>query len=182
MTNRSKWKNPSGTKTYFAWRNMCRRCQDKKDIAWVNYGGRGITVCARWLKSYDNFFADMGEVPDGKSLDRLDTNKGYRPNNCRWATKEEQLNNQRRNVRLTHNGMTLTVSQWAKKLTLRTDTLFKRLQRMPIEKALVSGKLRTWVHGTRAGYESHKCRCTLCTESNNARHRAQRAARKRKEK
>lgn len=177
MSSKGKWKNPSGTRTYFAWRSMRARCNNPNHSAYANYGGRGIAVCKRW-ESYDAFYADMGEVPEGMSLDRKNTNKGYSPSNCRWASLEEQLNNQRRNVVLQRGGRKQTASQWAREIGLKPATLFKRLERMGSERALSPGKLNEWRHGTRAGYESHGCRCSLCRASNAARHRAQRAKRK----
>ncbi|RPJ30429.1 MAG: hypothetical protein EHM17_16870 [Verrucomicrobiaceae bacterium] len=79
---------------------------------------------------------------------------------------------------MTHNGKTQTLAQWAYELGLRADTLHKRIGRMPVERALQSGMLVEWKHGTRQGYESHKCRCDLCREANNKRMRDRRARRK----
>lgn len=177
MSFRQKWQNPTGTKTYFAWRSMRSRCYNPKNPSYQHYGGRGIKVCRRW-ESYDNFYEDMGSVPNGMSLDRINTNKGYSPSNCRWATIETQLNNQRRNIRITKDGKTQTVSQWAKELGLRASTLFKRLERMSNDVALTPGSLRVWKHGTRSGYEGNGCRCDLCRSANAARHRLQRLKRK----
>jgi hypothetical protein len=83
-----------GTPIYKTWQNMIARCQNPLHPIYDNYGGRGITVCERW-KTFVNFFADMGERPDSKSLDRIDNEKGYFPDNCRWATKQEQDLNRR---------------------------------------------------------------------------------------
>lgn len=155
---------------------MRRRCMNPSDVAYPNYGGRGITVCERW-NSFDNFVEDMGVPASGLSLDRVDNNKGYSPENCRWATVSQQLNNQRRNVVIEHSGLRMTLAQWAQHLGLQASTLAKRLERMGPERALVSGVLNGWEHGTRAGYEGHGCRCDLCRKSNNARHREQRKKR-----
>jgi len=174
-----KWNNSTQQRAYYAWRNMHRRCTNPSDDAYSNYGGRGIAVCERW-KSYDAFFEDMGNPAPGLSLDRIDNSKGYSPENCRWATAREQLNNQRRNVVIEHSGIKMTIGQWATHLGLQYDTLHRRLRRMSPEKALQKGRLKEWKHGTRAGYEGHGCRCDLCKESNNARHRAQREKRRNK--
>lgn len=84
-----------GTKTHTTWLAMRRRCFDKNFEKYKTYGGRGITVCDRWL-DFNNFFQDMGERPEGKTLDRINPEGNYEPGNCRWATAKEQSQNRRR--------------------------------------------------------------------------------------
>jgi hypothetical protein len=82
------------TPAYNAWRSMRQRCGNPKCRNYPNYGGRGIVVCFRW-ELFDNFLADMGERPPGRSLDRIDNNGNYEPGNCRWATHSQQQANKR---------------------------------------------------------------------------------------
>lgn len=116
------------TPTYIAWRNMVQRCTDKRSKCFMDYGGRGIQVCERWL-SFENFFADMGERPTGLTIERNDVNGGYEPSNCRWATKMEQANNTRRNRFLTAHGRTMTAAQWSRELGTSAHTILKRIAR-----------------------------------------------------
>ena len=111
------------SRTYTTWRGMMQRCTNPTHNRWERYGGRGITVCERWLK-FENFLADMGERPPGKTIDRYpDTNGNYEPGNCRWATAGEQSNNRRSNRTITVGGVTRTMAQWARALGMKYQTL-----------------------------------------------------------
>lgn len=96
-----------------SWLSAKYRCTNPSSKQWPSYGGRGITVCDRWLESFENFYADMGPRPKGTSLDRIDNNGNYEPGNCRWADQRTQSNNRRSNVVLTLGGETKTLKQWA---------------------------------------------------------------------
>jgi hypothetical protein len=100
---------------YQIWHGMIKRCTNKEREDYANYGGRGITVCERWLgeSGLANFHADMGERPsDEHTLERIDNNKGYSPENCRWATHFEQNRNQRTNLRITAFGQSMIAADW----------------------------------------------------------------------
>ena len=114
---------------YAIWNSMRSRCTNPKNPAYDNYGGRGIKVCQSWLK-FENFFQDMGNRPSPQhSIDRIDVNGDYCPENCRWATAKEQANNKRNNLTLTINGVTKHYSVWAKEYGLATKTVLKRIKK-----------------------------------------------------
>lgn len=117
------------TTTYQTWDAMIQRCTNPKNEAWKNYGGRGIKVCDRWLNSFAAFLEDMGERPAGLTIDRRDDNGNYEPRNCRWGNKIMQNNNRRDCRKITHDGRTQTVAQWARELGIRETTIRGRLQR-----------------------------------------------------
>jgi hypothetical protein len=125
------------TRTYGIWKGIRKRCHNPKDAAYRYYGGRGIGICKRW-ESYANFLADMGEAPEGTSIDRINVNGDYSPSNCRWANRKTQQNNTSRNVNLTLKGQTLTVHQWADKCGINYHRLWQRLYRLnwTLERAL----------------------------------------------
>lgn len=116
------------SREYSTWRSMRSRCNNPKSAHYQSYGGRGIKICKRWDK-FENFYEDMGERPKGYSLDRIDNNKGYNKKNCRWATKKEQDNNRRDNVTITHNGETMTLTEWSRKVNISRITIRGRLKR-----------------------------------------------------
>ncbi len=100
-----------GSKTYKTWESMIQRCTNLKNKAYKNYGGRGIKVCKSWLK-FEGFFQDMGERLPNMSLDRVDNNRNYCKENCRWATWKEQNRNRRDNRLITINGITKCIIKW----------------------------------------------------------------------
>lgn len=120
----------SRTPTYRIWSAMCSRCLNTKHTSYSYYGGRGLTVCDRWLDSFENFVEDMGEAPVGLTLDRRDNSQGYTPENCRWATRGQQSRNCRNNNSLTYNGKTLLLIEWAETLNIPYDRIVKRVSRL----------------------------------------------------
>ena len=125
------------SKEYNSWSSMWNRVSNPKNLAYRDYGGRGITVCGEW-KDFEIFYRDMGPRPKGLTLERIDNNGPYAPWNCKWATKLEQANNRRSNILLTFNNKAQTITQWAKELKLEYDTLWARLYmyNWTMEKAL----------------------------------------------
>jgi hypothetical protein len=114
---------------YRIWRNMKTRCLNPNNKAYKDYGGRGITICDRWMDSFENFLADMGHRPSAlHSLDRKDNNLGYSPDNCEWATRIRQSNNRRSNVFILHEGKSQTMADWAREKGLRLGTLHYRIK------------------------------------------------------
>lgn len=127
-----------GTLTYRCWEGMLKRCRNPNYPAYADYGGRGITVCKQWF-SFEGFLMDMGECPEGLSIERRDNEKGYSPDNCHWATRIEQANNRRSSRLVTYRGTTQTVTMWAREVGLNPGTLFYRLdQGWPVERALTA--------------------------------------------
>jgi len=113
---------------YHTWLDMNARCSNSRRTDFHNYGGRGIHVCARW-RDFAAFYADMGPRPSPQhTIDRIDNDGPYAPDNCRWATRQEQIVNKRNNHRVTFQGRTLTISQWAAELDLRFSTLLGRFR------------------------------------------------------
>lgn len=100
---------------YKVWRAMMDRCTNPEAQAYKNYGGRGITVCERWL-SFENFLDDMGRRPHGLSIERKDNNLGYSKDNCVWATSHAQAGNTRRSIRVTLNGRTQSLAAWVREI------------------------------------------------------------------
>lgn len=126
------------TPEYYIWRSMKARCYNLNAKGYKNYGGRGITVCERWLHSFVNFFLDMGRRPTAKhSLERRNNALGYTPANCYWATPLEQQSNKRNNRRYTYQGVTLHLAEWVRQSGLSGNTIHARLNRgWPFDQAI----------------------------------------------
>lgn len=127
-----------GSRTYRVWVSMRSRCTDKNSKPYANYGGRGISVCESW-GTFESFYADMGDAPDGMSIDRIDNSKGYHPGNCRWASMEEQSNNRRTNRILSFQGRNQSLTQWAREVGISPISLKSRISLgWDVEKALTT--------------------------------------------
>jgi hypothetical protein len=117
----------SFTLEYRRWDSMKRRCRDPKTIGYAHYGGRGIKVCERWLNSFEAFLADMGPCPSPKhSVDRIDNEGPYSPENCKWSTATEQQRNKSNNRMHTREGETLTVAEWCERFGISQSTVSSR--------------------------------------------------------
>lgn len=117
---------------------MLQRCLVPTHAGYADYGARGISVCERW-RDFLTFLADMGERPEGTSIDRIDGSKGYDLGNCRWATPKVQANNQSSNVFIQHAGRNKSISEWAQELGMPVTTLHYRLTHgWTVEKALTT--------------------------------------------
>ena len=126
--NRARTHGKSHTPTYLAWNRMHRRCKDPRVIDYEHYGGRGIVVCERWHK-FENFLEDMGERPDGLTLERVNNDGNYEISNCRWATRMEQANNTRRNHIVDTPHGQITVAQIARMIGVTGSCIRRRIKR-----------------------------------------------------
>lgn len=128
--------------TYRSWNSMMTRCYNQEHVHYHRYGGRGIGVCNKW-KTFEGFLADMGERPHYKSLDRIDTDKGYSADNCRWASGITQARNRCNNRLVSFNGTTKFAVDWAKEFGVSPRTIWDRhMAGLPINKPIELGKRR----------------------------------------
>lgn len=124
----------SNTPEYRAWAALKRRCLNKNRKEYLNYGGRGIIVCKRWINSFEKFYKDMGKRPSPKlTVERVNNNGNYEPSNCVWDTKTAQARNRRTTKWLKCNGERGLLSDWAKKLNISPSTLHNRLRKNTLE-------------------------------------------------
>ena len=117
------------TPEYKSWQGMKERCHNPQSKDFARYGGRGVHVCDKWRDSFEAFYNDMGPRVRGLSIERIDNNGHYSPDNCAWATVKEQSNNRRSSHFITFNGETRTVSQWAKLIGITHAAIQKRLKK-----------------------------------------------------
>lgn len=122
--------------TYRSWSSLRNRCLNPNNPSYHDYGARGITVCDRWLYGENGihpftlFRIDMGERPEGMSIDRIDINGPYSPENCRWATPTQQACNRRNTFRVTYRGQTLPARVWSDIVGIRNSILYARLAQL----------------------------------------------------
>lgn len=128
----------TGTPSYESWRAMRERCNNPNNSHYAAYGGRGIKVCASWQASFEAFLADMGERPEGTTLDRINPDGNYEPGNCRWADSKTQALNTTRNVIIEWQGQRRTLTEWASDMGITDSALAIRLERWPLERAMTS--------------------------------------------
>lgn len=127
---RNKTHMLSNTRLYSIWSNIKKRCNNKNDPRYSSYGGRGINVCAEWSNNFLSFYtwAISNGYKDNLSIDRIDNNKGYSPNNCKWSTNQEQSNNRRSNHNININGTTKTLTEWSKQFGIDNDLVSYRIK------------------------------------------------------
>jgi len=129
----------SGDPIYSIWAGMIQRCENPNTLSFHNYGGRGISVCRRWKESVAAFAQDMGPRPDGYTLDRVDNDGDYTPDNCRWASLQEQQRNKRTNRVIEFNGEKKLLVEWASEKGISVKALWFRLyDGWSVERALTT--------------------------------------------
>jgi len=122
--------NAIGTREYITWTNIKARCTNPNNNSYHNYGGRGITVCDKWLKSFENFYEDMGICPKGFSIERVNNDKGYNKDNCIWASSKTQSMNRRSNFIINYKGEEKPLKEWCEDLNLEYKKVFARIKQL----------------------------------------------------
>jgi hypothetical protein len=132
------------TRTYDTWAQMLTRCRNPNHKWYHRYGGRGISVCERWL-TFENFYEDMGEKPAGLTLDRVDNDGNYEPGNCRWVAQKQQIRNRENTLMVEYEGKMTPVAELSERFGIRHKRVVARLKRgLSIEEALLSHKFNRW--------------------------------------
>ncbi len=130
------------TRSYRTWQSMINRCRNPNVPGYRDYGARDICVCARWLECFENFHADMGDKPENMTLERIDNDGDYCPENCRWATQSEQNRNRRKTIRVEWQGRKVSLAQLCEEMGLDYDRAFTRYSKgKPLEQVLSPQKL-----------------------------------------
>jgi hypothetical protein len=138
------------TPTYRSWRAMRKRCLSKAQFGYEYYGGAGVKICERW-NDFANFLADMGERPDGTTLDRYPDGSGnYEPGNCRWATKHEQAINRKSTIWIEFNGERRCLSEWARIYNMQKGRVGERIANGWDPVAAITTPVRTHVRKAKA--------------------------------
>lgn len=140
----------SESRTYRIWKMMKQRCYNPNSEGYENYGGRGIRVHSDWHK-FENFYRDMGHCPENKTLDRIDTNKDYSKENCKWSTWKEQHNNRRDNHLLTAFGKTQSLTMWSEETKIPINTLKNRMYRSSIKKMTLEEAIKASSYAQQRG-------------------------------
>ena len=131
----------SGTRLYRTWTDMRNRCNNRKNVHYSRYGGRGIKVCDEWQRSFESFhaWAIANGYSDDLTIDRIDVNGNYEPSNCRWITMSQQQYNKSNKRLVTVNGETKTISQWAECTGIKYDTIWRRVKRGKTGSDVIAG-------------------------------------------
>jgi hypothetical protein len=116
-----------GTPSWEVWQGMLARCSNPNATGYHRYGGRGIKVCDRWKYSFSNFYEDMGDKPEGYTLERINNDGDYEPENCRWDSFKEQMRNRSNNVNVTYKGRTQCISAWEEEFGFSHGTVWNRI-------------------------------------------------------
>ena len=131
------------TSTYQVWVDMKDRCYNYNNCSYNDYGGRGIFVCDSWLNSFENFYNDMGDKPKGRSLNRVNNDGWYSPDNCKWSTPKEQNRNMRSNIWITYDNETKCLSDWADFFNINRSTFKRKFNKgWSIEKIIKTSPIR----------------------------------------
>lgn len=149
----------SFTPEYRVWQTMRHRCTSSKSPAWKDYGGRGITICDRWLDDPVAFLSDVGKRPSpAHEIDRIKNDEGYSPGNCRWVLRSVNDRNRRNNRHITHRGVKKTLAGWAEDTGIAADTLTKRIEAgWPVERALTAVTRSKAKKGCKTSDIKHPC-------------------------